>query len=428
MFPRFALVAPLALAAVLPAQLLPDTPKITGVTAPTPAEQLSKLSKEKVRLTNEIQYAKQRVQDAKLILSQKMMRKKPEFRTIDAGKSASLMSSATRPLPRKFARVGTAEEMNYGGNQALVLVNDRAISEATYNDVMNYVRSVDVRRNGESERAQRVLYDMIRIEGIASSFIENDGEVQMTENLSSIQTGQKSIQDAAKEFGTVPGATADGAIQVARNSILGPYFEYVAFNTPPGQISRPFRNAQGYVVIKVNSINKGEEPSLTKADCQVVLFPYTTDKSVLQKAKNQVNSGQLDIRVRDNDILAMLPAMFKQPERAMARRPALEKRLASLQRMLKQKVENRLDENSVKDLKKQILTVEQQIKMLSAQRNDAQDADAVNDIKSDAQRKVAPLSAPKKKVAPQSAPKKKVAPLSAPKKAKLSAPKKQGGK
>lgn len=329
------MVAPLALAAALPAQLTspipvkPTTP-VVPTQEPTPAERLDMLNKEKARLQREIKFATERVQQAKGLLSSKLTRSKPVFKAIDAGKPASAIPIAPKQVQRKFARIGTVDEMNYGGNSMMIMVQDRAISQTSFDSVMNYLRESgkqltkpanvlteagNRRESGnwdnDSLRAQRVLFDLIRIEAVASQFIENEGEIELSENLQRLETGAKTFAAAATEYGTVAGAKPDGAVEVLRNSILGPYFEYVAFSTPVGKISRPFRTTNGYVVIKVDSVEKGAQTSLDKVKAHAVQFAYSADQKMMQKAQFKVNSGQIDVRVRDQQVLDMLPALFK---------------------------------------------------------------------------------------------------------------------
>lgn len=393
---RLALVAPLALAAVLPAQLKPLTPPpkaAEGTQGPSPKEQISKLTKDKAQLTREIQYAQKRVQEAKKLLSIKMRRAKPSFRVIDAGKPASAMPIAAKRTERKYARIGTTDEMNYGGQIPMVIVNDRAISQAAFDGVMDYLHESQS-PGDKSMHAQKVLSDMIRIEGTASQFIENDGEVQLSENLALLESGKKSFADAAKEFGSVRGATAEGVVEVTRNSMLGPYFEYVAFSTPAGKTSRPFRNREGYVLIKVNSIEQGATTQLSKAKCQVVLFSYTKNEKVMQDAQFQVNAGQIDIKVRDQGVMDMLPALFKRPQPQMTPQQSMQKELTVLESRL-QKVIAKLGAES-----KEAQQLQGQIQILRKRMVQQTPQDAV-DAPSDADKSKAPvkkkLTAPKKK-------------------------------
>ena len=177
MFLRLAMAAPLALAAALPAQLTPTTPvkpttpvvptQEVPTQEPTPAERLEILKKEKERLHLEIKFATERVQQAKSLLSTKLQRGKPVFKSIDAGKPASAVPIAPPRVQRKYARIGNAEEMNFGGNTMMIMVNDRAISQASYDGVMDYLRESG-NTGTEELRAQRVLFDLIRVEAVAS--------------------------------------------------------------------------------------------------------------------------------------------------------------------------------------------------------------------------------------------------------------------
>lgn len=344
------MVAPLALAAVLPAQLKGLTPAAPQKPAaqqpvatpaappaqePTPAEQLEQLNRDKARLEREIQYATQRVDQAKALLSSKMQRAMPVFQAIDAGKPASAVPLAPKQLPRKFARIGTADEMNFGGNTALVMVNGRAISQASYDSVMNYLTETGV-GGTEAQRAQRVLFDMIRIEAVAGEFIENEGEVKLSENLVPLENGTKSFAEAAKEFGTVQGGSPEGVVQVTRNSMLGPYFEYVAFSTPVSKTARPFRTTNGYVMLKVDSHENGEKPAQDKVMCQVVQFAYSADQTVLQQAQFKANSGQIDILVRDQQVLDLLPALFKPAAPRLSPADRMNKMISDLEATLKE--------------------------------------------------------------------------------------------
>lgn len=341
MFLRIAVVAPLALAAVLPAQLQPGNPLPGNPTSPvlqgpikklTPAEQAAKLTKDKARLEREIEYAKKRVKDAKSLLATKMKRAMPVFKAIDAGKPASAKPLAPQRQPRKFASVGTKEQMDFGGNTMMIMVNDRGISQASYDGVMNYLReSAGGANTNESLLAQRALFDMIRIEAVASQFIENEGEVKHAENLERIASRKLSVKDAAKEFGSVQGAK-DGVVTVTRNSIHGPYFEHMAFSTPVGKISRTFRTMNGYTIVEPTAFEKGAKPGLDKVTANVVQFAYTSDPQQMATATFHVNSGQATVLVRDQQVFDMLPALFKPPAPRTSPQQILTKQMTDLMR------------------------------------------------------------------------------------------------
>lgn len=342
MFLRLAIVAPLALTAILPAQLAPTSPATPAkpvaqdpVKEQSPAEKLEMLKKEKARLQREIKFATERVQQAKSLMAAKLQRKQPVFKSIDAGKPASAVPIKPNQVQRKYARIGTKDEMNYGGNEMMIMVNDRAISQASYDAVMNYLQESGT-GGTDALRAQRVLFDLIRIEAVASQFIENEGEIKLSENLALLEDGSKTFAAAAAEFGSVASAKEDGSVDISRNSILGPYFEYVAFSTPVGKMSRPFRTTNGYAVIKVDSVEKGAQKTLDKVKAHVVQFAYSSDQKTMQQAQFKVNSGQVQVLVRDQAVMDLLPALFKPAPPKMNPMQRLQQQISMAQSQLQE--------------------------------------------------------------------------------------------
>jgi hypothetical protein len=165
-----------------------------------------------------------------------------------------------------------------------------------------------------SMRAQRALYDLIRIEAVAASFSDEETADRAAALVAQLEGG-KSVQDLAKEVGTLPGAAADGRIELTRNSMHGPRFEQIAFATPAGARAAPFRTAQGIVLLQVEKHEKGETPDTDKVALHAALVPYTADAAALQKVHNAVNFGQIDIVARDQQTLDLLPPLFRpQPQ------------------------------------------------------------------------------------------------------------------
>jgi len=404
MFLRLAMVAPFALTAALPAQSSTTKPApATQTQAQSPAQQLEMLKKAKARLQQEIKFATERAQQSKSLLANKLQRRVPVFKSIDAGKPASATPIAPTQVQRKYARIGTAEEMNFGGNMMMVMVNDRAISQASYDGVMNYLRESG-NKDADALRAQRVLFDLIRIEAIASNFIENVGEIHLSENLAPLETGEKTFADVAAKFGTVDGAKKTGEVEISRNSILGPYFEYVAFSTPVGKMSRPFRTVNGYALIKVNAIEKGANIALDKVIAQVVQFAYSANPKVMQSAQFKVNSGQIDLRVLDQSVLDLLPALFKPAPARVTPMQQLQQQIAAVKSQLQ-------DLGDADASKKQAL--EGQLVKLNARAAQLNQAasDAPQDLRDSDSVKSAPLNKARKKSAPLNKAPVKSAPL-----------------
>ena len=363
MYLRTAVVAPLMLAAVLTAQ---ETPETQG---PTPAQQLEKLQKEKARLQKEIGYTKERVGNASSLLSKKLQRSAPAFKAIDAGKPKGMISVQPRKrVERKTARIGTDEEMMIGGSKAMVVVNRRGVSQQAFDDVSSYLRSYNPQANADLN-AQRVLYDLIRIEGVAGMFVENTGKVQLGEALTKLQSGEMSFADAAQKYGTVQGAGKDGVMNVTRNSVQGPFFEFMAFSTEVGKVSKPFLSPRGYVVLKAEEVIKGEQPSLDKIKCSVVLFKYSqTDKEMLD-AQYKVTSGQADVLVRDEAVLKQLPALYRPPEARPSPVQMMQRQIENLQKALTQlEAKGEGDSQQARAIGGQILALQKRVTEIQKER------------------------------------------------------------
>jgi hypothetical protein len=371
------------------------------------------LKKAKARLQQEIKFATERAQQSKSLLANKLQRRVPVFKSIDAGKPASATPIAPAQVQRKYARIGTAEEMNFGGNMMMVMVNDRAISQASYDGVMNYLRESG-NKDTDALRAQRVLFDLIRIEAIASNFIENEGEIHLSENLAPLEAGEKTFADVAAKFGTVDGAKKTGEIDISRNSILGPYFEYVAFSTPVGKISRPFRTVNGYALIKVKAIEKGANTALDKVNAQVVQFAYSANPKVMQSAQFKVNSGQIDLRVLDQKVLDLLPALFKPAPARVTPMQQLQQQIAAVRSQLKDLGD--ADASKKQALEGQLMKLNARVAQLNQAASDApqdlRDSDSVQSAPlNKARKKSAPLNKAPVKSAPLNKARKKSAPL-----------------
>ncbi|MGC6486575.1 MAG: peptidylprolyl isomerase [Planctomycetota bacterium] len=320
-------VAPMLLAAFLQAQE-PPVPQ-----GPTPQQKLEQLQREKQRLQKEIQFAKQRVDNAGSLLNNKLRRGKPSFRSIDAGKPRGMLSTAPKRVERKAARIGTPEEMKVGGGDAVVVVNRRGIGQKIYDDLSQYLLSYSPQANPDLI-AQRVFYDLIRIEGVAGKLVDSEGRMKLGQALPKLEGGEMTVAQAAQKFGTVQGASAEGALEVTRNSVHGPLFEYVAFTTPVGSMARPFLSPRGYVVLKVDELKKGEQTALDKVACTVALFKFVEDDRQLMDAQYQVTSGQAEVLVRDLDVMMKLPALYRPQSMRQTPQQMLQSQLQTLEGQL----------------------------------------------------------------------------------------------
>jgi len=168
--------------------------------------------------------------------------------------------------------------------------------------------------------------------------------VQLGEALGKLQSGELSFAAAAKQYAPAKGATADGKLKVLRNSVHGPLFEYMAFNTEVGAVSKPFLTPEGYAVLKATARGVDEQTSREMVECEAVLFRYSRDEKELLDALYHVTSGQAEVLVRDEEVMKLLPALY-QPAKPKPNPPAAatsqadKMQLMKLQAALKQLID-----------------------------------------------------------------------------------------
>lgn len=300
---------------------------------PDPAKELADLQKEKERLQQEISYAKERVAHSKDLL-RGLGKNKISWRAIDAGKTMATSSPTAPPMARRPARLMADDEKASAARDTMLMVNGNAISQPAYDELMAYLGATPGDAQVQSMRSMMCLADLIRIEVMTNEFRENGSETRLAEALAEMEGG-KGIGDVIKKYGTLRDVPADGKIEVTRNSVHGPRFEFVAFSTPAGARSRPFRHHTGFVVIQVDSVAKGATPELDKISAQVLCVPYAEAEAVL-KTESQLANGQVDIVVRDKDVMRMLPPGFQDPDDLRATAAAtgvqtMEKALAEIE-------------------------------------------------------------------------------------------------
>lgn len=289
--------------------LLPCLP-LTAQSAQDPAAELAELAKEKERLQREIGFVKGRVANAKDTLKNNLGRGVPAFRTIDAGKTTvAAPAQATPPVaPRPARLMADDERSNFTGDTMLV-VNGHPIRQAQFDELMAYQATLPGDASAKAIHGMMAVSELVRIETMASSFTESEVEVQAAEALGEIESG-KTMAEVAKARGTLRGAPENGQVEITRRSVHGLRIEQVAFSTPEGSRSRPFRHHGGIAILQVDGIERGATPELDKCKAHVVVVPYADPES-LAKVESLLANGQVEIVARDKDVMQMLPAGFQ---------------------------------------------------------------------------------------------------------------------
>jgi hypothetical protein len=277
----------------------------------TPEQMAAELEAEKQRLLREIRYVQDRGKNQKRLLAEKLAGKPQSFRSIDAGSNRPAPTAVPAAAPTtapQLARVATPEELANHPNDTLLVVNGRAVSQRAFDELMQWLADSPGQPD-EKMRAQRATYELIRTEVFASHFPDSDVEERMAHVEAQLAAG-KSMTDLAKSIGTIAGAAPGGVVNITRNSAFGPRLEIAAFATEVGKRARPFRHLHGLVLLQVDSAEKGTPPAPDRLTGTVVLVPYTSDGVAIQKVHAAMNTGQVDILVRDQAALEMLPTFF----------------------------------------------------------------------------------------------------------------------
>ncbi|MFO1077499.1 MAG: hypothetical protein U1E73_07210 [Planctomycetota bacterium] len=297
---------------VSPAPVAQDKPgtqdlEKTPPAAKTSGQILEELNKEKERLEKEIRYAKERVAGASRMLVEKLGQRGQEgIRSIDAGTNAPPVSPISRP---KTARVMTAEELGAAAKDVMLTVNGQPITQGEFDGLLDYLKGLS-NTGTDDQRSQRVLFELIRTQAVASAFPENTAQAQIVEAFGNLENGT-AIQDLCTKYGSVFGASDGGKVELTRNSVHGLRLEQIAFGLEEGKHSRPFRTPFGYCFVQVDKIEKGASPELDKRTIQAVQVKYMADEAQLNMAQANAARGQVDILVRDQKVLDMLPMMYR---------------------------------------------------------------------------------------------------------------------
>jgi hypothetical protein len=280
----------------------PDRP------APTQAEELAKLEREKERLLREIDYVKNRVSNAKDLLTRKFAKRTLSVREIDAGRS-NMAQPATPPTAPRHARLMQEDELNSHPADVMMLVGGNPVTRQAFDALVAHQSD----KIAPEMRGQMALYELIRIEGAAAEFTEGEVEGVLSEVATKLAAGQ-SVAELAPTYGILAGSAEDGRIEVTRNSRFGPRLEQIAFELEDGATSRPFRHHAGVVVLHRDSLEKGASPELDKVVAHALHIPYTNEPEQLLKVQRAISTAQIEIVVRDKETMMLLPIVFRDAE------------------------------------------------------------------------------------------------------------------
>lgn len=96
-------------------------------------------------------------------------------------------------------------------------------------------------------------------ETVKAKHILTEEEEKCSEILASIENGEKTFEEAAKEFSTCPSGQRGGDLGEFGKGQMVPEFEKAAFGAEIGKIVGPVKTSFGYHLIKVESKNGASE-------------------------------------------------------------------------------------------------------------------------------------------------------------------------
>lgn len=303
-----------------PLEVNPLAPAVVAPKAPQdPAKEAADLQAEKLRLQKEIEFAKRRVGGIKDLLKNNLGRREQTYRAIDAGATVVAPPAAPPMAPRQ-ARLMLDDERSNHPADVMLLVNGSPIRQGQFDQLMDYQNLLPGDDSAKMVRGQQAVADLIRIETMATAYSETEAEVKVAEAVSELQNGKK-VADLVKTYATLRGAAEDGRIEVTRHSMHGVRLEQIAFTTPAGTASKPFRHHAGYVILHVDSVEKGATPELDKVVAHALQVSYDSPEGIA-KMEGLLASGQVEIVTRDKQVMELLPPNFRdQDEVRAAARP-----------------------------------------------------------------------------------------------------------
>ena len=110
-----------------------------------------------------------------------------------------------------------------------------------------------------------------------------DSEEKCNEILASITSGEKTFEDAAKEFSTCPSGQKGGDLGEFGKGQMVPEFEAAAFAAEIGQVVGPVKTQFGFHLIKVEAKNEAEVAAFAEVKENI-------KRNLIQQKQNKVYS------------------------------------------------------------------------------------------------------------------------------------------
>jgi parvulin-like peptidyl-prolyl isomerase len=293
----------------------PQDPEQRDPKVLTPEERIAQLEREKARLEQEIAFVKERSGKGKMaqMLKEKLAGAAPSLQSIDAGKSPVAATTTNPGAPpaanTKRARLMTAEELGKADAGVVMTVANMPVRKDTIDQLIAYLGSYGPAGN-EEQRQLTAVYTVLQTEVAHAAFADSAATAKIEELQAELKKGGD-FAELAKKNSQGPNADKGGDVDVTRRSHHGVWIEYFAFTTAPGSVSPVFRSPQGLNLLRVDKLEKGETTDKDIVKAKLITIAYDGDQTKVRQVQQQLSTGQVEITVRDDATMKILPPMFR---------------------------------------------------------------------------------------------------------------------
>lgn len=273
----------------------------------SPQEQLDELRREIERLKAEIAFVQTRTSLGVAPLRERLQQREFKPRAIDAGKNSAVALPVAQPPSIQPARTMTPEEQTkYGADVALV-VQGRPVTSAELQQLAAYVKSMPGTPDATA-CMMRAAQECIRVQAVMAAFEESrtEAEGQIQAAAKELAEG-KPFGEVQNRYGRGPNMTQEGKVTITRYSPFGLEVEAAAFGNPEGKLVGPVRGLSGYALVQIDKLVKSDQDVGDSVEARLILVPYHGEASDMDKVRSEASMGQVDLVVRDEAGLQLLP-------------------------------------------------------------------------------------------------------------------------
>ncbi|GAB4141454.1 MAG: hypothetical protein Fur0037_08310 [Planctomycetota bacterium] len=281
----------------------------------TPEQRIQRLEEELRKLQSELAFVRERAASGTMaeMIRRKLAQRTLSLKSIDAGASKAAVPNRSLP-PRqpavKRARIATPDDALAEG--VALTVAGQPIRQDEIDKFVDYLGSFSG-TGDDSLRKSRAVMELMRTAAARASFGAEAAELEkrLADIRKRYEDGE-SFEALVKQNSQGPNADKGGDISpVTRNSYHGLAIEHAAFTTPEGKLSPILHTPMGLSMLLVTKVQKGASPEQDQVSARLLSLNYIQDQVKLFQASQAVMTGQLEIVVRDEDAMQLLPPMFR---------------------------------------------------------------------------------------------------------------------